>query len=128
MHPRTDGAQRCVELSAFGGPADAGEFVSRLSGQQRASLRCSGEAHAAADCGGGAGGGAESAGVAGVVWKPRIGFKLDEMVAAGDYWEMLMPSQFTETSEALRGLVMDLRRGAARRSALVSAGAEPGDL
>ena len=45
--------------------------------------------------------------------EPADWFKLDEMVAAGDYWEMLVPSQFTETSEALRGLVMDL--GVARR-------------
>lgn len=37
--------------------------------------------------------------------------RLDEMVAAGDYWEMLMPSQFTETGDALRGLAGDLRVG-----------------
>jgi len=35
--------------------------------------------------------------------------RLDELVAAGDYWEMLMPSQFTEPGDALRGLAADLR-------------------
>jgi transglutaminase-like putative cysteine protease len=35
--------------------------------------------------------------------------RLDELVASGDYWEMLAPSQFTESSDALRGLVEDLR-------------------
>ena len=56
--------------------------------------------------------------------------RLDELVASGDYWEMLVPSQFTETSEALRGLAEDLRglREPARRSAFVFAGAESGDL
>jgi transglutaminase-like putative cysteine protease len=45
--------------------------------------------------------------------EPEDWLRLDELVASGDYWEMLVPSQFTETSEALRGLVMDL--GVARR-------------
>src|SRR5580658_2573165 len=46
--------------------------------------------------------------------EPEDWARLDELVAAGDYWEMLMPSQFTESSDALRGLVEDLhvaRRG-----------------
>jgi transglutaminase-like putative cysteine protease len=35
--------------------------------------------------------------------------KLDALVAAGDYWEMLLPSQFTQPSEALDGLIAELR-------------------
>ncbi len=34
--------------------------------------------------------------------------RLDAMVGAGDYWELLMPSQFAEPTEALRGLIADL--------------------
>jgi transglutaminase-like putative cysteine protease len=40
--------------------------------------------------------------------------QLDALVSAGDYWEMLQPSQFAQASVALNGLIKDLnveRRG-----------------
>jgi transglutaminase-like putative cysteine protease len=46
--------------------------------------------------------------------EPESWDQLDEVVAAGDYWEMLMPSQFAQWTPALAGLIDDLqieRRG-----------------
>jgi len=39
--------------------------------------------------------------------------ELDEMVAAGDYWEMLMPSEFTQPTPALEELIaqLEIERG-----------------
>lgn len=44
--------------------------------------------------------------------------ELDGMVAAGDYWEMLLPSEFVKTTAALRALMAEL--GAERRDDPVS--------
>jgi len=46
-------------------------------------------------------------------WNQDAWNELDAMVAAGDYWEMLMPSHFVEPSEGLLSLVEPL--GATRR-------------
>jgi transglutaminase-like putative cysteine protease len=35
--------------------------------------------------------------------------RLDEMVTTGDYWELLMPSQFAQPTEALTRLICDLQ-------------------
>jgi transglutaminase-like putative cysteine protease len=40
--------------------------------------------------------------------------ELDRITATGDYWEMLMPSQFSKPTEALRGLAKEL--GVERRA------------
>jgi transglutaminase-like putative cysteine protease len=39
---------------------------------------------------------------------PSAWEQLDEQAAAGDYWEMLMPSQFADPTEALLGLIEPL--------------------
>jgi len=39
---------------------------------------------------------------------PEAWRELDEMVATGDYWEMLMPSEFTQPTPALEGLIGQL--------------------
>jgi hypothetical protein len=54
--------------------------------------------------------------------------QLDALVASGDYWEMLMPSQFARSSEELMRLIEDLDVAAARRSADLLARAERSDL
>jgi len=38
---------------------------------------------------------------------PEAWRQLDELVAAGDYWEMMMPSQFAKPTPALAGLEFD---------------------
>ncbi len=42
---------------------------------------------------------------------PEAWRQLDELVAAGDYWEMMMPSQFAKPTPALAGLIRELGVG-----------------
>jgi transglutaminase-like putative cysteine protease len=59
--------------------------------------------------------------------RPMPGSALDELVEAGDYWEMLLPSTFAVETPALTSSPKDGRHPP-RRSADAGAGAEPAAL
>src|SRR5277367_4474271 len=104
MHPRTDGVQRCLSFQLSVDPRTQVNFYRDYLGNSIHHFD-----------------------VPGKHWRLRIVAealvevqnspempehleaadwgRLDELVAAEDYWEMLMPSHFTETGVMLRGLV-----------------------
>ena len=108
MHPRTEGGQRCLSFQLSVDPrARIYEYRDYLGntvhhfdvpGQHRA-LKIVAEAlveiEPAVDLPDGLGRSA---------WD-----ELDQQAAAGDYWEMLMPSQFAQPTEALLSLIEPLR-------------------
>ncbi len=103
MHPRTEGTQRCLSFQLSVDPRARVNVYRDYLGNSVHHFDVPGKAYRAGDSGGVAGGDGD----AGRSCRTRLGpgawEELDAMVAAGDYWEMLMPSS-----------VRAAQRGAAR--------------
>jgi transglutaminase-like putative cysteine protease len=108
MHPRTEGPQRCLSFQISVDPRTQVNFYRDYLGNsvhhfdvpsKHVQLRIVADAlvelQALPDL------------------PARLGVdawtQLDALVAAGDYWEMLMPSQFAQPTPALAGLIENLR-------------------
>ncbi len=108
MHPRTEGSQRCLNFQLRVDPrAQVGTYRDYMGNSvhhfdvpgKHTQLRIIAESLVEV----------QSldelpAGLDGAAWS-----ELDTLVASGDYWEMLMPSQFAQWSPALGGLIEELR-------------------
>ena len=108
MHPRTEGGQRCLSFQLSVDPRtrvyDYRDYLGNMvhhfdvPGHHR-ELKIVAEALVEV----------EPAVELPDTLEPSAWDELDAQAAAGDYWEMLMPSQFACPSEALLGLVEPLR-------------------
>jgi len=111
MHPRTEGAQRCLSFQLSVDPRtrvyDYRDYLGNtvhhfdVPGQHR-ELKIVAEALVEI----------ESAEDLPDRLEPSAWDEIDQQAAAGDYWEMLMPSQFAQPTEALFSLIepMGVRR------------------
>jgi transglutaminase-like putative cysteine protease len=111
MHPRTEGAQRCLSFQLSVDPRtrvyDYRDYLGNtvhhfdVPGQHR-ELKIVAEALVEI----------ESADDLPDRLEPSAWDEIDRQAAAGDYWEMLMPSQFAQPTEALFSLIepMGVRR------------------
>jgi len=108
MHPRTEGGQRCLSFQLSVDPRTRvyeyrdylGNMVHHFDvpGQHR-ELKIVAEALVEI----------EPAPELPERLDPSAWTELDQQAAAGDYWEMLMPSQFAQPTEALLNLIEPLR-------------------
>jgi len=108
MHPRTEGGQRCLSFQLSVDPRTRiyeyrdylGNMVHHFDvpGQHR-ELKIVAEALVEI----------EPAPELPESLDPSAWDQLDEQAAAGDYWEMLMPSQFAQPTDALLSLIEPLR-------------------
>src|ERR1700737_3682394 len=108
MHPRTEGGQRCLSFQLSVEPRtrvyeyrdSLGNTLPCFDGPgQHRELKIIAEALVEI----------EPAPELADGLEPSAWDELDAQAAAGDYWEMLMPSQFAHPSEALLSLIEPLR-------------------
>jgi len=94
MHPRTEGGQRCLSFLLSVEPARACIHIAIISATTVHHFDVPVKASGAEDRSRSTGGSWIHRITFRIVWRPRHGTIWMLKVGAGDYWEMLMPSQF----------------------------------
>ena len=107
MHPRSDQNQRCLTFHLSVSPrCRVFGYRDHLANHVH-HFDIPGAAWAAGDCGGVAGGGAAGDLPIPAFLTPDAWAELDAMVEQGDYWEMLLPSEFCEPTPLLDELARE---------------------